>query len=249
MRSIKIAGLALASMLVMGMALAGTANAAPLWLLCLPWTNSPTKYEDNQCTKANGSANPAWESVALGSKSDTVRLLAYSLVLTDSGTGISVHCPDVPVHTGWGLIEKNSVLITKEAVVPEPEKEGCTLTGELLTCKAGKLENVHGVNLPWTSEMFETEKKILSNVKGNEGKPPGWAVRCAEITDECLEEKEKPEFAEVLSGVTGGVLLVLLRFEEKHKAKCSIGGAETGTVKGLVAILLWNGLGLSVNPK
>jgi hypothetical protein len=244
MKRFKIAGLCLVSMLVMGMALASAASAAPLWLVCLPWTNNPTRYSTNQCTTA--ASGGGWESVKL-SGSDTVRLLAYSLLLKDNGTGIGVHCPDVPVSTGWGLIEGTNVLITKVAEVPKPEKEGCKVEGKLLECEAGTLTKVAGVHLPWTSEMFETEKKILSNIKGTGG-APGWAVTCGGITDTCEEEAGKPEFAEVKSGVTGGVLLVLLRFEERVKAKCSVGGKEKGEVKGLVAILLWNGNGLSVNP-
>ncbi len=250
MRCIKIAGLALASMLVMGMALAGTASAAgPLWLLCLEGTNSHnTKYEDNQCSKASGTGK--WESVALGEKSDTVRLLAYSLLLKDSATGVGVHCPDVPVRTGWGLIEKGNLLIIKVAEVPEPEKEGCRLTSEQAPCVKGKLEKVFAVHLPWTVEMYENaaEKKILSRITKSTGGRPGWAVKCAAVTDECVEVEGKPEESEVFSGVTNKILLVLLRFEEKVKAKCSVFGGETGEVKGLIAILLWNGLGLSVNP-
>jgi len=54
MKFVKIAGLCLASMLMMSMALAGTAAAAPLWLLCLEGKEGslPTKYTTNQCTRS-----------------------------------------------------------------------------------------------------------------------------------------------------------------------------------------------------
>jgi len=101
--------------------------------------------------------------------------------------------------------------------------------------------------------MFETEKegvkKVLANITATGGKP-GWAVKCGGAlgtTDECVESKEKPEFSELLNGVTKGVLLVLARFENRGRADCTVGGAEQGEVKGLIAILLYNGNGLSIN--
>jgi hypothetical protein len=239
---VRTAGLCLVAMFTLSMTLAGSASAALLWLLCLPQTGG--KFKDNQCQE-NGPPNE-WESVAIGTKSDTVRLLAFSLLLIDNGLKTKVHCPDAGVSTG--LIETNK-LIVREAKIPNPSKE-CTQTGSFLTCNStANLERIEAKNLPWTSEMFETEKggvkKVLATIKGNEGKKPGWAVTCGGATDECLEET--PEFAEVLNGTMASVLLVLARFENEGRAKCSLGGAKNGEVQGLVAILLWNGNGLSIN--
>jgi hypothetical protein len=243
MKRLKVAGLCLVSMLVAGMALAGNASAALLWLLCLPQTGGTERFADNQCTEKE--AGGAWESVSLGTKSDTVRLLAFSLLLSDPP--ITVHCPDVSVNGGWGLIEKNK-LIVKIAEVPKPKEEGCKVEGSLLTCKEGALEKVSAVNLPWTAEMFETEKKNLAQIVGSGGKPPGWAITCGGVTDTCTESSGKPEFLELLNGVTKKVLLVLARLTNKGRADCTVGGKEKGQVKGLIAILLWNGNGLSINP-
>jgi hypothetical protein len=244
MRRLAFAALCFVSMLVMSMAAAGTASAALLWLLCLEGSiSSNTKYEDSSCTKALSTGK--WESVAIGSKSDTVRLLAFSLLLKDAVAGTTVHCPDS--GTGTGLVEGNKLII-REAKISNPVGEGCTLEGKFLTCKeTANLKGIHAVNLPWTTEMFETEKKVLAQVKANTGKA-GWAVECGTSTDICEEESGKPEFTELVNGVTNKVLLVLARFESKGLGDCTVGGKASGLVGGLIAILLWNGSGLSIAP-
>jgi hypothetical protein len=242
MKYLKIAGLCLVSMLAMGMALAGNAAAALLWLVCLEGSGL-TKYSSNQCTEASSTGK--WQSLGLPSGvSDTVRLLAFSLRLEDAGTGVKVECPDA--GTGWGLIESPNKGMIKVAEVLEPEKAGCKVLKGFLTCEAGKLEKIKGVNLPWKTEIFETAGKNLTNIGNSGAGAPGWSVTCAGTTDECLEESGGTESSELINGVTKGVLLVLARFENKGKAKCSVGGAGEGHVAGLVAILLWNGQGLSV---
>jgi hypothetical protein len=95
---------------------------------------------------------------------------------------------------------------------------------------------------------LKPKKKFLANITGTGGRP-GWRIKCGGAEDECEESvaSESPtEYVELQSGVTKGVLLVLSRFEAKNKGKCSIGGAKKGEVKGLIAILLINGNGLSL---
>ncbi|MGH2854529.1 MAG: hypothetical protein ACRDLF_10125 [Solirubrobacteraceae bacterium] len=169
------------------------------------------------------------------------------MLLVDKGTGISVHCPDAGI--GWGLIE-NIRLFVKVANIPNPATE-CKLTGSFLTCKtSANLEKIDAVALPWTTIQFEpTEGRKLGDILGNGGKAPGWEVTCGGATDECTEAKEKPEYTELLNEVTGGVLLVLARFEQRGKADCTIGGVEQGEVKGSYAILLYNGNGLSITNR
>jgi hypothetical protein len=249
MKSIRIVGLCLASLLAMGMALAGNASAALLWLLCLEGSGL-TKYSSNQCTEASSTGK--WQSLGLPSGvSDTVRLLAFSLRLEDANAA-TVECTDA--GTGWGLIESPNKAVIKVAEITKSLAETrCQVLRGFLTCTVGfgKVTGVHGTNLPWTIEIFETEKKNLTQIKGkNATERPGWAVECAGATDECIEEEGEGhhESAELLNGVTSGVLLVLARFENHGVAKCSIGGAKEGHVYGLIAILLWNGNGLSINP-
>ncbi|MGH2854256.1 MAG: hypothetical protein ACRDLF_08715 [Solirubrobacteraceae bacterium] len=241
---LRLAGLWLTAVLVLGMALAGSVSAAPVWLVCLEGSGL-TKYSSNQCTKAESGGK--WQSLGLPSgKSDTVRLLVFSLRLEDTGLGASVECPDVA--TGWGLIESPNKGLIKVAEVKEPEKEGCKVLKGFLTCKAGNLTGVKGLNLPWKTEVFETEKKNLTKILSGGGGEPGWAVTCGGVTDECVTESGGSESVELVNEVTKSVLLVSARFEAKGKSKCSVGGKETGKTHGSIAILLWSGNGLSVNP-
>jgi hypothetical protein len=250
-RLIKSAGLCLASMLMMSMALAGTANATPLWLLCLEGTNANnTKYEDNQCNKAKSSGK--WESVAIGTKSDTVRIVALSLRLEDAkgelGAAIIMKCPEV--KGGSGLIESNK-LIVREAKVPKPSEE-CTAegTGLFKACKTSSLENVEGANLPWEGVVSESGSEFVGKIKKGPGAAgePGWKVRCAGVEDNCVTAAGAEEETSGTAGVvTAGVLLILAKFKDAHGANCSVGGAGQGHVKGFAAILLASGKGLSLN--
>ncbi len=60
---VKIAGLCLASIVVMGMAITATASAAaPVWEQCSEG-GSATKYSEHQCTTAEGSGKWQWNEV------------------------------------------------------------------------------------------------------------------------------------------------------------------------------------------
>jgi len=243
MKRLTLAGLCLVSMLVTGMALAGNAAAALLWLLCLEGSGL-TKYSSNQCTEASSTGK--WQSLGLPSGgSDTVRLLAFSLRLIDTGAGVTVECPDAGTE-GWGLIEAPNKGQIKVAKVKEPSKN-CKVLKGALGCETATLETVEGANLPWKTEIFTTENKSLTRIEKTTG-ASGWIVKCNGIEDKCLEKAGEPESLELKNGVTKGVLLILAIFENRTKATCSLLGGATGEVTGLVAILLWNGNGLSINP-
>ncbi len=251
---IKTAGLCLASMLMVGMALAGTAWAGPLWLVCLPGTEKvlPTKYESNQCIKAAASNAGKWQSLGLPSgANDTVRLLAFSLRLNDPGAagGTEVKC-NLGGRASGLILGPNRGIIAL-AKVEEPETN-CTRSNSACT----GIVSVEGRHLPWETEIFATEvsgtEKFLSKIKGTVAKEePGWAVTCKSIlgnkTDVCTNPPNEEEQVELPQGVTGGILLVLARFEGAHKANCTEGGEKRGEVGGLAAILLVTGLGLSIN--
>jgi hypothetical protein len=244
---IKIAGLCLASMLVMSMALASAASAAPLWLVCLPMTGG--KFLDSQCLKP-GAGN--WESVPL-SGSDTVRLVGFTLRLTDLKAGLLKEKTTVKCNgkgsEGEGLITSPNIGLINTAEVKNA-KENCERVEG--GCKAGEVEEVKGADLPWKTEIFETEKKYLTKILADGHGEPGWAVKCntalGSKTDTCLSENtEKDEQAELISTERSAELIVLSRFEKLHKAKCSEGGPETGEVEGLIGVLLASGNGLSIN--
>jgi hypothetical protein len=250
-----IAGLCLASVLAMGMALAGNASAAvPLWLLCLKGTTGvlPTKYTTNQCTMAASGNNGEWESVAIGNKSDTVRILALSLRWEDTkgelGAAVKVKCN----HLTWiGLISGRNLLLARQVNAEHPstecEAEG---TGFFKVCKASTLEEVEGVHLPWRIEFYEEKGgKYLGRIQPDAGGEPGWIVKCAGQTDECSLSEGAGTLEEITSEnkVTEGVLLVFGKFTEAHSGKCTIGGSKAARLAGFLAFLLSNGNGLSLN--
>jgi hypothetical protein len=252
MRYLKIAGLCLASMLVVSMALAGNASAQPLWLVCLEASTGLTKYSSNQCTEA--ASNGKFQSLEIPSGvDDTVRLLALTLLLTDLAAGplkekATIRCPHPTA--GWGLILAPNVLLVTKAEVENPKTECEREEGP---CKAGEIEKVDALHLPWKVEVFETESSLISKIEAAGTGEPGWAVECETLlgpkTDECTSEGAGTlEETLNLNVVTEGVLLVRARFLTRRLGKCSEGGAKTAEVRGLIAILLNGGNGLSLNP-
>jgi hypothetical protein len=246
MRNLKTAGLALASMLLVGMALAGNASAVILlWLVCLKSVGL-TKYENNKCltskpTQTRG--EEGWQSLGVPKgTSISIKLLPITIILRDNGTlggPTTVTCYSRG-SVGRGLIEAEGKGKVEEAFVENPGTN-CSATG---AC-AGTLEKVEAAHLPWETELIVgANGKPLTKIKGTNGKP-GWTVKCGIFTDECLEETA-PEEVELISGISefiSGVkeLLVVGRFQTAHPAKCSVGGAGQGEVKGLLAILLPGG--------
>ena len=247
-KSLKIVGLCLASMLVMGMALAGNAAAALLWLVCLKGSGL-TKYSSSKCSEASSTGE--WQSLGVPSgKEITVKILVISLLLKDSNTAIKsvvANCPNEG-SIGEGVIKANGE--------GEIRAAGYTAAGAK-KCKdeeghCPEFTKVEGRNLPWITNIEEgPEGKMLTTIKPHAGgKQPGWAITCKdiiEITDECTAAKEgEEEKARLVNTVSSGELLVLSLFEEKSKAECTQSKEKTGEVKGTVAVLLPGGA-LSIN--
>jgi hypothetical protein len=252
MRRPKIAGLCLASMLVIGMALAGDAEAIPtLWLVCLEGSNiHNAKYEDNQCTKTSGTGK--WESVSLSAgKKSTVRIVSFTLRLTDLSAGplkekATIQC-NGPSPTGWGIIEGPNKGVIDKIELTSPSRECFRVEGP---CETGAIEKVSGTHLPWSTELVETEEKILETVNADGAGEPGWAVSCKTLlgskTDIC-EAQGGPSnlFLKLLENVLRiGIALVLEGTVNHIKGKCSEGTAESGEVSGQSGVLLYIGYGL-----
>ncbi len=254
MKHLKIAGLCLASMLVMGMALAGNASAALLWLVCLEGTGL-TKYTNSKCLTASGGASSekSWQSLGVPTGTTiTVKILAFSILLSDLKApivgNVSVRC-GMEGSIGEGTIESGGKgTVTKAEYV----NTGVTCSGET-NCE--KVEKVVGAHLPWATEIFTTEGKQLTKIKSKNpgaGKEPGWEVECkvdgiAGNKDTCENESGKEEQV-ILKNSVQTELLVAGLFAESNKATCEKGGAKSGLVKGLIAILLPGGA-LSINPE
>ncbi len=241
MKSIlKIAGLCLASMLVLGMAIANTALATH-WLVCLPENTgtTTTKWNSSQCTTAGGSGGWEWSEIK---GTEPARVVNQTLTLKDTdvkGSESVIQCA-AGSGEGEGAVGPGGNSRINTAKVKEPKTECKRVTG---ACEAGKVETVEGINLPWQTESYETEGKLLFSLLSTiAGKGAGWKVRCKSagvpITDECESESGKLEHLLALNVATGTELLVLGTFERTGKAKCTLGGAETGVVEGSVAVLV-----------
>src|SRR5258708_18938797 len=177
MKHLKIAGLCLVAMLVMGMALAATASAAPgkpVWEGCLK--SAPgTKYESSACQKVGTTNEWGWEEIK---NTDKVVSVGFTITLTDTGaTGGSSKIQCFKGAEDEGSVGPGNKDRVEVARVKEPKKNCTRIEGG---CKAGEVEEVEGANLPWQTEVFETEKMKITNltsIKGG-GKEPGWKVKC-----------------------------------------------------------------------
>ncbi len=253
MKPLKAIGLCLASMLVMGMALAGTASAAgPLWLVCLKGVGL-TKYENSKCLKASGEPNSSegWQSLGVASgQVITVAMRPLTITMKDTKfpiigeTGIQCYPKG---GRGEGAIEeggKGKIRVLQY----EKAKEDCR---GLKGCE--EIEEIIGRDLPWKVEVFETENRFLTKIKNSGSGEPGWRVKChtiiGSLTDECeSESEEKSEQVRLENKVVNEVLLVRAEFEKLGKQKCSQGGSEAGTIEGQFTISLGGGA-LSVTPR
>jgi hypothetical protein len=264
MKHLKIAGLCLVSMLMMGMTLAGNASAALLWLLCLPKTGG--LFTGPACSKAQDVGNGSWESESIGNRTDLAVLRGFTIKLQDTGaTGGSsaIQCSGpgvVALSTG----ESGGKGKITKAEVEKSKTECSRLEGG---CKAGEVESVKGANLPWSTEIFETEKKLLTAIASSAAteKEPGWTISCNSLlgvqTDTCTSPSRNSLEYALLENRTSfsstGVeeLLVYGDFENRSNGHCTQSGSNTGHVTGAFAILLSSnahplvpsGLGLSIN--
>jgi hypothetical protein len=241
MKRLSIAGLCLVSMLLASMAAAGTASAALLWLVCLEGSGL-TKYESSTCLKASGTGK--WQSLGVpAGASITVKILVFSILLSDEKVPIigksAVRC-GMNGSRGEGTIEENGkgkVLVAEyeNSKVNCSSEEGC-----------GTVLKLRGIHLPWKTEIFTTESKELTKIKNGGNGEPGWEVECEPFagikeSDKCESVAGEEEQVVLHNVVSATELLVAGLFETSHKAKCSLGGAGSGLVKGLIAILLPGG--------
>ncbi len=247
MKYLKTAGLCLVSMLMMSMALAATASAAPgkpVWEGCLK--SAPgTKYLELDCEVASGSGEWGWAEIA---NTDHVVSTAFTISLTDTKTTVgesTVVCTKGGRNSGTvGPGKYDRVELARV----EKASENCRATKG--GCKETGVEEVAGVNLPWQTEVFETEKKFLTKLTTVNGTgEPGWRVKCDSLLgsreDTCTTEPGKEESLVLENKTTVNArgfteLLVYATFEKAHLSKCSEGGAESGKILGTSAILLAN---------
>lgn len=236
MRTIgKMVGLCLVTVFVIGMALAGSASAA--WEQCSEG-GSTTKYSEHQCLKAEGAGKWGWNEVT---GTEEVRIKG-SVRITDTKVPVvgkvSVECSfEAVAHVGPG--ERSRVNEVKTSAEQCRNVENCE-----------KVEKAEARHLSWQVEAAKLEGKILAELTSTGSGGPGWSVTCKVLSiskeDECVTEAGKPENLILENKVTGSELLVLATFRKTRKAKCSVGGAESGEVAGSLAMSKANGWGLRI---
>jgi hypothetical protein len=248
MKSMKIAGLCLVSMLVSGVVVAGTASAAgPVWQRCTEG-GTATKYEDNQCAKLSGSGKFQWNELK---STEAVRITGLTLTLRDTGaTGGSSAIQCTAEDEGEGTVGPGSSGKITKFEIKKPKTNCSRVEGG---CKAEGIETVRAVNLPWKTELSETEKGVQAQLESTTtGKEPGWEISCdtilGKMTDVCTSEEKKPAKATLLLDQSGK-LLTLGEYLSRVRGKCSVGGAEQGEVKGKITVELANGQGVMFSPE
>jgi hypothetical protein len=233
MKHLKIAGLCLA-MLALSMIASATASAAVHWEQCSEGSGA-TKYTEHQCLKAGAGEKWQWNEVTTTEKVVSKGTLVLSDTKVPIAGTVEVKCSGTDEGT---IGPKNIDVTTKITVI------GCTAGKD---CE--EFKKAEARNLPWQTELFETESTVRDKITADGNGSPGWLVECKVLGiskgDECTNAEGT---SLVENKVTGTELLVLTTFEKKTpKANCSVGGTGAGEVAGIIAILKENGWGLRVS--
>ncbi len=131
-----------------------------------------------------------------------------------------------------------------------------TLSLKASNCKAEKVcENVEEVearDLPWQTELFETEGAVRDKVTEAGGGEPGWKIKCkvpvlGSITDECLTVSGK-EGSTLMEDVQSSGAVDALFEVGFGKTKCTQGGAESGEIEGLSTMTSSGGAAIRSGP-
>jgi hypothetical protein len=226
MKSIKIAGFYLAAMLVVSLVVAAAASAGPVFEQCRENAGSGTKWEDKGCSKASGTGKWEWKELTTTEKT----ISSGTLTLQDT---------KVPIV---GTVEVICGGTDEGAIGPGKFDRVTVITP--VNCKAGKnceeVKKVEARNLPWQTELFETESTVRDAIKEGEAgaKEPGWKVECKVLgvtkADECISNKQSVSVSTDFFFIGFSVLLSFLK--NSGKAKCEVGGAESGVVEGFDAV-------------
>jgi hypothetical protein len=239
MKSIKIAGLCLVSMFAMSMAFSTSAFAG--WEQCTKGVSgvAPTKWTNHLCNEASGTGEWNWREV-----NGTERVVTKgSLLLKDTKVGGAVS--EVECYG-----EADGVVGPK--TFDKVESVTVASCRAIKVCEASKVASAEARNLPWQTELFETEGKKFDSLTQDGNGMPGWAVKCKVAglpsEDRCTAEGPESQLLENKPTKNGSEteLLVLATFKQARKAECSIGGTKAGEVIGSIATLKTNGWGLRV---
>jgi hypothetical protein len=179
-------------------------------------------------TAATASAQPVWQVNGTPVAGTEKVMASGTLRLTDTSVPIlgrsEVECSGTTTGTiGPGKFDRVETI----------HIASCR---QLAVCK--NVETVKPVNLPWQTELTEKGGQIRDTIREVSGEP-GWAVTCntslGSKTDTCETEAGKEGSTTATNEAVHGY--VLGEFGPTSKAKCSIGGKESGEVGGIITTL------------
>jgi hypothetical protein len=235
-------------MFSMSMVAAGTASAVGPVLEACTEGGTATKYTTHSCLTASGSGKFQWNEIK---GTEAVKISGFTLTLRDTGaTGGSSAVRCTAGIEGAGTAGPgNKGRITKMEV-KNPKSNCARVEGG---CKAGEVEKVAAVDLPWRTEVFETEKTDETKLEGTGNGEPGWTVTCSTllgpVTDTCTTEPGEPLTWSLYGTLSVGTWLeefeVLV--EAESAVKCSVGGAKKGEISGKGSIQLTSEAGLRIS--
>ena len=243
MKLLRIVGLCLTAIFAVSMFASASASAAIHWEQCSEGTEekTPTKYTEHQCTTAATSNKGKWQWNE--PKTTEAVVIKGSLKLVDKETiagKSAVEC----YGESTGIIGPGKIGQTTTVKV---EKKNCH---KIELCE--EVEAVEARNLPWSTELYESEAgKLLEKLVNGTGGEPGWKITCKVIikgqVDECVQVAGEEESLSLANVNSSGILLVSATFEKNFKAKCSSKGTRSGEVSGSLAVLKANEWGLRIS--
>jgi hypothetical protein len=115
--------------------------------------------------------------------------------------------------------------------VSQVSQKSCTRLSGL--CEVGKPVTIRAVNLPWFGKLEIREGKIRG-VNQTGGTGVGYKVECTvggifKVADECTQTKIS---GAVSNGSNGNVQGTFDKISEEEKGNCTLGGANSGVVRG-----------------
>jgi hypothetical protein len=235
----RIAGLCFVAVFVMSMVAAGTASAAPHWLVCLPATSgsTATKWSGEQCSTTASGGSWEWSEPKT---TEAVRSEGTLTLAVERPFRSTLEIKCVFRDIGW-IGPNGTDQITAFNAGKCENLSGC-----------GKLEKLEWRNFPWNSELKETEGKIYDAIRGNGTGELAWEIACKGVDEiieiECRAERWLLALENRNTPGNLAALLVLAGFVNPNKPKenCT-NGKEVGNVSGSAAILLASGRGLRVS--
>jgi hypothetical protein len=174
---------------------------------------------------ASASAAPQWKLNGNPITSAVATTGSGTLELTDTkgflGSTVTVKCSGTTTGTaGPGAADTTSTVTVSSC---------STVAG---TCGE---PSASAVNLPWKTELFASGGLVRDSIKSDGKGAPGYKVECTvpllgRVSDTCTSETGQPL-------VDTGVSPVPVTFDEASgTANCSLGGANSGHVRGTVTV-------------